>query len=73
MEHKAIITIPKKVKIDYKKVLGTVREHKRSGMQIQETEKELIITIKTSDLTALRASINSITRDISVIEGAGSV
>ncbi|MFI5412309.1 MAG: KEOPS complex subunit Pcc1 [Candidatus Micrarchaeales archaeon] len=73
MEHKALIIIPKKVKLEYKKALAGTREHKRSGMQIEETAKELRITIKTSDLTALRATINSIMRDIQVIEGAGSI
>ena len=70
MKYTTTIMIPKSLKINYGKALGELREHKRSGMKIQETQTTIKITIETNDLTALRASANSIIRDISVIESA---
>lgn len=70
--YEAKIIISKISKISYKKVLGDIREHKRSGLNIKETPSTLEISIKTTDITALRASINGIMRDIQVIEGAST-
>jgi tRNA threonylcarbamoyladenosine modification (KEOPS) complex Pcc1 subunit len=71
--YQAKITIAKISKISYKKILGEIREHKRSGLSIKETPTTLEISIKTTDITAMRASINGIMRDIQVIEGAQKV
>jgi tRNA threonylcarbamoyladenosine modification (KEOPS) complex Pcc1 subunit len=71
--YEAKITIEKISKINYGKVLGDIREHKRSGMSIKETPNTLEIHIKTSDITALRASINNIIRDLQVVESAQKV
>ena len=73
MINKATIVIPKKAKLNYKKALGSIREHERSGITIQETEKELKIIIETKDITALRSTMNAIIRDVQTIEAAGSV
>ena len=65
------ISIPKKGRLNYKKILGDSREHKRSGIKISETPVSLKIEISAKDATAMRASMNSIMRDIQVIEDAG--
>jgi tRNA threonylcarbamoyladenosine modification (KEOPS) complex Pcc1 subunit len=70
MKYSTTIVIPKKLKIPYLKALGSMKEHKRSGISIKETDQELRITIQTEDITALRASVNAVIRDISVIEAA---
>ena len=68
MEHTAVLTIGKSANIDYRKILGNMREHKRSTISIKETGTALSITIKTRDITALRASVNAIMRDIQVVK-----
>ncbi len=72
MMSKATIIIQKRAKMSYKKILGEIKEHKRSGINISETDSELKITIETKDITALRASLNAIIRDVQVIEGANT-
>jgi tRNA threonylcarbamoyladenosine modification (KEOPS) complex Pcc1 subunit len=66
----ASITVPKRKEMDYVKVLGIQREQKRSGIGITEKKECLEISITAKDITALRASMNSIIRDLQVIEGA---
>jgi tRNA threonylcarbamoyladenosine modification (KEOPS) complex Pcc1 subunit len=68
MEHTAVLTIKKSANINYEKILGNSKEHKRSSMAVKETRTELKITIKTRDTTALRASVNAVMRDIQVVE-----
>lgn len=66
----AKIVVPKSAKIDYQKALGEAKEHQRSGIKIEETESELTINVETDDITAMRASLNTLIRDIQVIEKA---
>ncbi len=65
----AEITLLKHQGIDYKKALTSQSEraHGRSSTKITSTEKALKITITAEDFTALRASINSIMREIQVL------
>jgi tRNA threonylcarbamoyladenosine modification (KEOPS) complex Pcc1 subunit len=65
----AEITINKHPKINYKKVLAlpSTRAYARSSTEIKEDKGRLKIVIKAEDITALRASINSIMRDLQVI------
>jgi tRNA threonylcarbamoyladenosine modification (KEOPS) complex Pcc1 subunit len=71
----AEITLPKQQGIDYKKALTSQSEraHGRSGTKITSTEKALKITISAEDFTALRASINSIMREMQVLNSMGSL
>lgn len=62
------ITLPKDGSISYTKILGKFPIQKRSTIIIKESKTTLIISIKAKDATALRASTNSILRDLQVIE-----
>jgi tRNA threonylcarbamoyladenosine modification (KEOPS) complex Pcc1 subunit len=66
---RAEITISKLPGIEYKKVLALKgsKQHSRSGTEMKESRSEIKITIKARDATALRASMNSIMRDLQVI------
>ncbi len=66
------IKIPKKVKISYIDAMGDRKEHKRSGVKMSETKNELTVVIETKDVTALRASMNAVFRDVQVVENAGA-
>jgi tRNA threonylcarbamoyladenosine modification (KEOPS) complex Pcc1 subunit len=63
-----ILKLNKEEKLNYKKILGNNTKHNRSSVEFKESEKELIIKITAKDATALRASTNSILRDLQVIE-----
>ncbi len=65
----ASIAIPKIRDTSYITILGNQREQKRSGVSIAEREGSLEISITAKDITALRASMNSIMRDIQAVEG----
>lgn len=73
VEHRAELTIAKKAKIDYKRVIGEIRSQGRSDTKINETKDQLKIVIEAKDATALRASINAVMRDLQVIEGASTI
>jgi tRNA threonylcarbamoyladenosine modification (KEOPS) complex Pcc1 subunit len=70
--YQAALNISKATQISYKKVLGDMRSYKRSRITMLESKKGFEVKIIADDLTALRASINSITRDMQVIEQASS-
>jgi len=72
MNYNSTIVIPKKKGLNYRSIIGATRQYKRSGISILETKSELKITIKTTDATAMRASVNAIMRDIQVIEGVAN-
>ncbi|MGC8730455.1 MAG: KEOPS complex subunit Pcc1 [Candidatus Micrarchaeia archaeon] len=63
--------IKKGININYQNLLSLEESSnkKRSNVSIKETNKSIKIDIYSSDVTALRASINSILRDLQVIEG----
>jgi tRNA threonylcarbamoyladenosine modification (KEOPS) complex Pcc1 subunit len=62
------LVIAKDPKINYRKILGNSLKHERSTTAIKEEKETLIVEITAADLTALRASANSILRDLQVIE-----
>lgn len=72
MYYSCTVIIPKKARISYKRIMGNIREHKRGGLSISETATTLKVIITAKDATAMRASVNSIIRDVQVIEGAST-
>jgi len=62
------LIIEKKPSLNYSKILGAAKKHTRSDTKLKELKGTLIIEISATDLAALRASANSILRDIQVIE-----
>jgi len=54
--------------LNYKSLLNTETRHERSKITINEKGKNIIVEITASDATALRASANSILRNLQVIE-----
>ena len=73
MSYEAEIRIEKSSRIDYKKALGEIKEHNRSGIKITETKSTVNIKIKTNDITALRATMNAVMRDVQTIGAAGKL
>ncbi len=69
-EGRAEITLSKKSGIDYRKLLSSQSEKTtvRSSTAITETRTGLKITIRADDLAALHASINSMMREIRVLD-----
>lgn len=65
----AEIAINKYPNINYKRVLAlpSTRSYARSSIETNEARDKLKIMIMAYDITALRASINSIMRDLQVI------
>jgi tRNA threonylcarbamoyladenosine modification (KEOPS) complex Pcc1 subunit len=53
--------------IKYSSILGKSKRHARSAIKVQDKGEDLIIEITAKDLTALRASANSVLRDLQVI------
>ena len=70
---RAVIVVGKYPGINYKGALGPTgsRRHARSTLDVAESKGRLRITITAKDATALRASINSMLRDLQIIEVAG--
>lgn len=66
--YKAILTIPKAEHLNYTEIIGEQRAYERAGVSMKETDDIITVVIEAKDITALRASINSITRDVTVIE-----
>lgn len=62
------LVLEKTDRLSYSRTLGRKIRHDRSNIFLKETAGKLTITIKAKDLTALRASANSILRDMQVIE-----
>lgn len=62
------LILKKETDLNYSKILGLGKAHKRSSTHLKELKDKLIIEIVAADLAALRASTNSILRDIQVIE-----
>jgi tRNA threonylcarbamoyladenosine modification (KEOPS) complex Pcc1 subunit len=61
------LTLAKRHGIDYAKIIGKGKKHSRSSMLVREKGDMLIVEINSGDITALRASANSLLRDIQVI------
>ena len=62
------LLIKKDPKINYLKIISQSRKKERSTTNIKEQGGKLIIEIGAKDATSLRASANSILRDLQVIE-----
>ena len=58
----------KHTEANYTKILGKPRNSLRSTTAVKEGKSYLEITISAGDLSALRASTNTIMRDISTVE-----
>ena len=71
--YKSRISISKTSPLDYSKVLGRPRMYKRSTVKFSETPSTIKIFVVAGDATAMRAALNSIMRDIQVIEAAARV
>ena len=71
--YEAVITLHKSAKINYTKLIGNLRMYKRSVIEIGETPEAFSVKINAADPTALKASFNSILRDIQVIESVRKV
>ncbi|ASI14241.1 N6-threonylcarbamoyl-adenosine(37)-tRNA synthase dimerization module Pcc1 [Candidatus Mancarchaeum acidiphilum] len=69
----ARITIPYDKFITESRVEGNLESYDRAKVNISKSENLLQINISATDISALRASFNSITRDLSVIEGTNKV
>ncbi len=53
---------------NYTAVLDKYQKYKRSLVKINENKKHIIILIEAEDIIALRASINSVLREIQIIQ-----
>ena len=67
----ARITITKHLPIKYSKMIGSYKAYRRSKISTKEGAHSISISIAANDATALRASLNSVMRDIHVIESTG--
>jgi hypothetical protein len=67
-QFKLKLILKKEPKLKYKKLLNTRTKQGRSTVCIIETKENIIIEINAADATALRASTNSLLRDLQVIE-----
>jgi tRNA threonylcarbamoyladenosine modification (KEOPS) complex Pcc1 subunit len=65
-KYSAVIKIPKD--IDYQKIMGKIHKYKRSNIELYNDENSIIFNIYSTDLTALRASLNMLFRDLHVIQ-----
>ncbi len=72
MTHTATIVLPKRTKSSYQSILGKARDQKRGTVSVKEDKATITIIISAEDATALRASFNSLMRDIQAIEGTVS-
>ena len=68
----AIISIRKSFDINYKNIINPMK-YERSSILIEEDKKHIKLKIRAKDITALRASINSIVRDIKIADDVISV
>lgn len=64
----ATITITKKASASYKMALGEIKAHERSTISIKETPSVLRIDVAARDPAALRATINSVLKDLQVAD-----
>lgn len=64
----AKIIVKKDSNISYIKILGIHGSHKRSSTSVSESKGFLEIKITAADATALRASLNTATRSLQVVD-----
>jgi hypothetical protein len=61
------LIIAKEPGLKYSRLLSRSKRYGRSTMKVKETSSTVTIEINATDLTALRASANSVLRDLQVI------
>ncbi|MEM3227707.1 MAG: KEOPS complex subunit Pcc1 [Candidatus Micrarchaeaceae archaeon] len=59
--------------LDYSKFFESRYKYKRSSIVFKYKDKNAVFEISAADPTALRASINSVLRDLQVIEAVGKI
>ena len=64
----AKVLIPKRKDLDYTGMLVQTSKYKRSSMSVRDLGSALEVVVTATDTTALRASLNSLLRDLQVIE-----
>ena len=62
------LVIAKEPSLNYIRILGKNTKHSRSSVKLKEDESTLTIEIVSKDTTSMRASANSILRDLQVID-----
>jgi Transcription factor Pcc1 len=62
------LILKREPKLKYTKLLSARTKQGRSTIHITQTKQSIIIEINAHDATALRASTNSLLRDLQVIE-----
>ncbi len=64
----ASVTIQKRKGLNYTGMLVQTGKYKRSRMSVSDLGKTLKVVVTATDTTALRASLNSLLRDLQVVE-----
>ncbi len=74
-EYFATLALPKRKESDYSKMFERKYRYKRSVVLVKGAKRDgmLFIEVRAMDPTALRASINSLLRDIQVIEAVEKI
>jgi tRNA threonylcarbamoyladenosine modification (KEOPS) complex Pcc1 subunit len=62
------LILVKEPNINYSRIFKKQIQHQRSTVTVSQTKRHLVIEIKARDATALRASANSLIRNLQVIE-----
>lgn len=71
--YSAVLAVRKRAPgLDYGRLLSGSRDYKRSSMRLKESKESVNLTVEADDATALRATLNSVLRDIKVIEAAAT-
>jgi tRNA threonylcarbamoyladenosine modification (KEOPS) complex Pcc1 subunit len=71
--YEAVVTMRKTGKINYTKLIGKLTTYKRSSIALAETPAAFTVKITASDPAALKSSLNSVIKDIQVIESVRKV
>jgi hypothetical protein len=58
--------------LKYGPLLSVSRQYKRSSIRLKESKDSVDFAVDAEDATALRAALNSVLRDIKVIEAAAT-
>lgn len=66
--YKVTMVLLKKEPALYTKIIGKARQYERSDMQVKESKNRITISITANDLAAMKASINSVMRDLQTLE-----
>ncbi len=69
--HTAEISVEKPdSSVDYRELLSHTKAFKRSSVRLEERDGRINFRVEAHDLTALRAAVNSILRDMKIVEGS---